>query len=239
MAHQGLHRRIAISTQAACNQLGSELRCVIELLHHDLHLLLLLVYGVGALATGLVIAVGLSIVSAICSAATAYLIVTFLVLRIAAHTREARRTAVQVVSLPKICLADITRVMEDIPVERYVTNEDLDNCSVHQLRSMLTMRRPRNGYDEEWSRVVRNPNVSRAELVACIRKFRTTQSDTCCICFEEYKTGDILRVLPKCHHEFHCCCIEEWAKTFVTSNKSRKGCPTCPLCNDSIKLKAV
>lgn len=239
MTNFGRHSRIALSTQAAFNRLGDEFRCVADLLQHDIHLLLLLVYGVGALTTGLVIGVGLSIVSAICSAASAYLIVTFVVLRIAAQTREARRTAVQVVSLPKICLADITRVMEEIPVERYVANKDLDNCSVHHLRSMLTMRRPRNGHDKEWARAMRDPNISRAELVASVRKCKTTQSDTCCICFEEYKTGDVLRVLPKCHHEFHCYCIEEWAKTFVTSNKSRKGCPKCPLCNDSIKLKAV
>lgn len=233
-----LHRRIAMRTREACNHLGDEFRCVADLLQRDLHLLLLLVYGIGALTSGLVIGVGLSLVLALLSAALAYLFVTFIVLRIAAHRREIRRT-VQVVTLPKICLADITKVMEDIPLEKYVANNDLDDCSSHQLRIMLTMRRPRNGNNAEWVKAIRDPSVSKADLVASVQKFRTAQSNTCCICFEEYKTGDVLRVLPKCHHEFHPSCIEAWAKTFVTSNKSRKGCPKCPLCNDSIKLKAV
>lgn len=36
-----------------------------------------------------------------------------------------------------------------------------------------------------------------------------SSDDTCVICLEDYKTGDLLRELP-CSHRFHAPCIDEW-----------------------------
>ncbi|XP_059624792.1 RING-H2 finger protein ATL78-like [Cornus florida] len=44
----------------------------------------------------------------------------------------------------------------------------------------------------------------------------------CVICLSEFKEGECLRVLPKCNHGFHVCCIDEW----LSSHSS------CPICRD-------
>ncbi|XP_021728105.1 RING-H2 finger protein ATL78-like [Chenopodium quinoa] len=42
----------------------------------------------------------------------------------------------------------------------------------------------------------------------------------CVICLSEFKGGEKVRILPKCHHGFHVNCIDKW----LSSNSS---CPTC------------
>ncbi|XP_021713929.1 RING-H2 finger protein ATL78-like [Chenopodium quinoa] len=42
----------------------------------------------------------------------------------------------------------------------------------------------------------------------------------CVICLSEFKGGEKVRILPKCHHGFHVKCIDKW----LGSNSS---CPTC------------
>ena len=223
------------------NDVLEDLQHVATLLRRDLHLMLLLVYGVGALSSGLVIGVNFSIPSAICCSACAYLLVTYGVLRAAEATRgnedvEATR------HLPKICNEDITRIMEDIPVEKYVTDADLNSCSIPELRTMLAMKRPRSGCDAGWLRAMRDSHIDKAELLDYVRKYKAMQSDTCAICFEEYQSNDAVKVLPRCGHRFHPACVESWARTFVTAppgtrSCNKRGCPTCPLCNDKISLK--
>ncbi|KAK7345213.1 hypothetical protein VNO77_15793 [Canavalia gladiata] len=47
---------------------------------------------------------------------------------------------------------------------------------------------------------------------------------TCCsICLGDYKSNDLLRVLPDCEHLFHLKCIDPWLRLH----------PTCPLCRTS------
>jgi len=233
-----------LQTRVACalNDVAEDLWHVATLLRCDLHLLLLLVYGVGALSSGLVIGVNYSIPSAICCSACAYLLVTYAVLRAAEAARgnEDREAAH---SLPQICNEDITRIIEDIPVEKYVVDADLNSCSISQLRSMLAMKRPRSCHDPGWVKAMRDPNIDKTELLEYVRKYKSMQSDTCAICFEDYIANDAVKVLPRCGHRFHPACVESWARTFVTPPGSRsrscnhKGCPTCPLCNGKIGLK--
>ncbi|KAJ6828128.1 receptor homology region, transmembrane domain- and RING domain-containing protein 1 [Iris pallida] len=45
-------------------------------------------------------------------------------------------------------------------------------------------------------------------------------AETCAICLEDYKDGEILRVLP-CLHEFHTVCVDSWLTKWGTS------CPVC------------
>ncbi|KAL9690383.1 hypothetical protein QQ045_010781 [Rhodiola kirilowii] len=42
----------------------------------------------------------------------------------------------------------------------------------------------------------------------------------CVICLSEFATSERVRILPKCHHGFHVCCIDKWLKC-------HSSCPTC------------
>ncbi|KAF5751812.1 RING zinc finger protein [Tripterygium wilfordii] len=45
----------------------------------------------------------------------------------------------------------------------------------------------------------------------------------CVICLSEFTPGDRVRLLPKCNHGFHVCCIDKWLS-------SHSSCPTCRHC---------
>ncbi|XP_071708129.1 RING-H2 finger protein ATL70-like [Rutidosis leptorrhynchoides] len=45
----------------------------------------------------------------------------------------------------------------------------------------------------------------------------------CAICLVNYKSTDVVRVLPECKHLFHVSCVDTWLKTH----------PTCPVCRKS------
>ncbi|CAO2827727.1 unnamed protein product [Amaranthus hypochondriacus] len=45
-------------------------------------------------------------------------------------------------------------------------------------------------------------------------------STECVICLSEFKTGEKIRILPKCNHGFHVKCIDKWLN-------SHSSCPTC------------
>ncbi|KAE8668906.1 coniferylaldehyde 5- hydroxylase [Hibiscus syriacus] len=46
--------------------------------------------------------------------------------------------------------------------------------------------------------------------------------ETCAICLEDYKDGEILKILP-CQHDFHSSCVESWLTKWGTF------CPVCKL----------
>lgn len=50
---------------------------------------------------------------------------------------------------------------------------------------------------------------------------------SCSVCLTEFEEGDDLRLLPKCSHAFHVCCIDTWLR-------SHKNCPLCraPIVNE-------
>ena len=45
--------------------------------------------------------------------------------------------------------------------------------------------------------------------------------ETCCICQDDYATGDKLRILP-CDHAYHVQCIDPWLKTNGACAQCRK-----------------
>jgi hypothetical protein len=53
---------------------------------------------------------------------------------------------------------------------------------------------------------------------------KTDSTATCCsICLADYKSSDMLRLLPDCGHLFHLNCIDPWLRLH----------PTCPVCRTS------
>jgi len=55
--------------------------------------------------------------------------------------------------------------------------------------------------------------------------FKFSHLESCPICFEDYKNGDRITVLPKCNHTFHPQCIGGWL------TKS----PLCPMCRANVR----
>ncbi|CAI8619089.1 unnamed protein product [Vicia faba] len=45
----------------------------------------------------------------------------------------------------------------------------------------------------------------------------------CVICLSEFTNGEKVRILPKCNHGFHVCCIDKWLK-------EHSSCPKCRQC---------
>ncbi|XP_059428333.1 RING-H2 finger protein ATL70-like [Corylus avellana] len=53
---------------------------------------------------------------------------------------------------------------------------------------------------------------------------KTDSTATCCsVCLADYKSSDMLRLLPDCGHLFHLKCIDPWLRLH----------PTCPVCRTS------
>lgn len=113
------------------------------------------------------------------------------------------------------------RTIQSMPMEEFKSPDDLRKTSIHDLKERLKRRE-----------VNYSSCVERNELVSLLASFRggPSNNDTCAICCEEYITGDILRLLRRCKHEFHLECLDKWA--FTSVNADRK--PACPLCNQSL-----
>ena len=128
-------------------------------------------------------------------------------------------------------LSGIIDLVASMPVEEYVAEDSYDKCSISQLKKMLEIRTNCNGGS---TGVVTQDFVEKRELVDAVRKCRKC-SDSCIICFEEYNTGDPIRVLPRCGHEFHVECVDQWAYTYASSANRRNQQPSCPLCKVALK----
>ena len=129
-------------------------------------------------------------------------------------------------------LSGIIDLVASMPVEEYVAEDSYDKCSISQLKKMLEIRHNCNGNTAE-----RNSSqnfVEKRELVDEVKRRRKC-SDSCIICFEEYNAGDPIRVLPKCGHEFHVECVDQWAYTYASSANRRNQQPSCPLCKVALK----
>ena len=105
-----------------------------------------------------------------------------------------------------------------LPIEVFTRPCDLAKESVKKLRNKLRQR----GVDTSQC-------IEKKELVA---KLTDTDSsgESCCICVEQYRGGDLLRVLPACGHLFHVSCIDKWI--YQTAEKEQAIC--CPLCKKAI-----
>ena len=124
-------------------------------------------------------------------------------------------------------LSKIIQMIQSLPMEEFVSNDDYGNCKISQLKQMLAVR------NSDSQSAVFMGGLERHQLEQAV-KDRRNFCDTCSICHEEYQPGDLLRVLPNCRHEFHLECIDQWAFTFSNANKCGRN-PSCPLCNKEIQ----
>lgn len=128
---------------------------------------------------------------------------------------------------------EIVDLVLKLPIEEFVPLEEMEHCRVSTLQEMLKRRMPKEDNSQSHP-----PNfVEKRDLVAAVQA-RRNYNESCCICYEDYQTGDPLRVLPKCRHEFHVDCLDSWAYTFANKNhkneNNRQRQPTCPLCNTTL-----
>ena len=133
-------------------------------------------------------------------------------------------------------LSEIITVVASMPVEEYVpdTKDSYGKCSVSQLKKMLEVRETCVPSTGTTSSAAPRDFVERGELVEAVRQCRKS-NDSCIICLEEYNAGDPIRVLPKCGHEFHVECVDQWAYTCASSANRHKQNPSCPLCKVALK----
>ena len=117
-------------------------------------------------------------------------------------------------------IREIVDLVLKLPIEEFVSQNRMASCSVAQLRQMYQAR-------DASGNAVPASFVEKQDLVRAVRE-RRNYNDNCCICCEDYQVGDPLRVLPKCRHEFHVECLDQWAYTFANKRNHRN--PTCPLC---------
>ncbi|CAL8470059.1 g9601 [Coccomyxa elongata] len=111
---------------------------------------------------------------------------------------------------------EVAGVVQSLPMEDFVTRDDLQCCSLHELREKLRQRG------------VKEVGLERNEAVERVLAADggTTSSASCSICCEDYTSGEVLRRLP-CKHKFHLECIDRW---FLSSTDYSRPV-ACPMCN--------
>lgn len=50
--------------------------------------------------------------------------------------------------------------------------------------------------------------------------------ETCSVCYEDFKNGENVHILPRCNHVFHIDCVDTWL------SKS----PVCPMCRANVRV---
>lgn len=136
-------------------------------------------------------------------------------------------------------------------MEDFVTKDDLQRCSLHELREKLRQRGVKEvglerneavervlaadgGTTSRWvhssysivrSIVCMGPMVCFMNLMADMERLCGC-SASCSICCEDYTSGEVLRRLP-CKHKFHLECIDRW---FLSSTDYSRPV-ACPMCN--------
>ncbi|TVU27993.1 hypothetical protein EJB05_19499, partial [Eragrostis curvula] len=81
-----------------------------------------------------------------------------------------------------------------------------------------TIERSRSGLDPFSVAAIPTMNYS-------CETFQSKDDAQCSICLGEYKEKEILRIMPKCRHNFHLECIDVWLQKQTT----------CPICRISLK----
>ncbi|KAB2057713.1 hypothetical protein ES319_A11G185600v1 [Gossypium barbadense] len=87
-----------------------------------------------------------------------------------------------------------------------------------------------------WRRrnLVKSVDSKTVEALPCVafgsaRLSQCHAGETCAICLEDYKDGEILKILP-CQHDFHSSCVESWLTKWGTF---------CPVCKHDMITKTA
>eukprot|EP00986_Skeletonema_menzelii_P005863 scaffold2201_cov143-Skeletonema_menzelii.AAC.1 len=202
-----------------------ELMYVYQLLRENQGLLILLVGGICSMMCALVSGLeNVDLTCALCLSTALYGITTLLV------ARSARRMVIQNShqGKPKLTKAEVRKMMNSIPKEAYVPNDDLDTCDVATIKEMISNR------GQKWPNAHSSAEIKKKDAIYQLCQ-TTRRSHDCVICMSSFSRGETILILPLCHHEFHKACIDQWAGTFASGScrrlDAKRGNPTCPLCN--------
>jgi E3 ubiquitin-protein ligase RNF38/44 len=124
----------------------------------------------------------------------------------------------------------ITSVIQSLPLEKYMTREDLKKCSISELKERIhELQKGKN--KGEAANLDLDTVIEKDELIEAICRSSNvnSSSSTCIICCEDYESGDTLRVL-NCGHKFHLECIDRW---FLSSTDYSRPA-ACPMCNTEL-----
>ena len=133
------------------------------------------------------------------------------------HNQEHRRRQAK--------MEELTQLVQCMPVEEFVPEEDLPTLSISQLKELLQRRGAAQKELDSY--------MDRQNMMEALHK-RRKYCDTCCICFESYEPAEPIRILPKCGHEIHIECLDKWVYTFVSRSKQDQS-PSCPLCKKGLR----
>ena len=214
-----------------------ELVYVARVLRDNQGLMILLIGGISSMVMAIVAGLDdVHVMRALMLSITCYGITTILV------ARSARRIVNQHIASQngdrkKLSCADVNKIVQAIPEEKFVSNDELESCDLSCIESMLRCRQisvPEAFNDTDDTDTAEDSEQKRRSLLKELIQHRN-YNDTCCICLSQFVNGERIRVLPSCKHEFHSHCISQWAKTFATKGRSsfcssKRGIPTCPLC---------
>lgn len=203
-----------------------ELMYVYQLLRENQGLLILLVGGICSMMCALLAGLeNVGLMCALCLSTALYGITTLLV------ARSARRMVIQNShqGKPKLTRSDVKKMLDAIPSETYVPDDDLVNCDAEIIKEMISHRGQKCSNNAQSSDEIKKKDVI-YQLCQTTRR-----SHDCVICMSSFRRGESILILPMCHHEFHKTCIDQWAITFASGSSRRldakRGNPTCPLCN--------
>lgn len=217
--------RMIHQTIEFCNL--DELVFVFCLLRENRGLLILLIGGVTSMMMALLAGLeDVNMVRAFSLSISCYSITTVLVARSARTIAYGNSTQSKE---DKLSRTDLKHIMESIPTESFVSGNEMEHYDTRLLLKMLG-----NRSDESVQHC--KTGVTKQNLMNVLSRKRN-YNDDCCICLTAFEKGQTIRVLPRCHHEFHKCCIDRWALTFATKQYEfnttcrKRGRPTCPLCN--------
>jgi hypothetical protein len=227
-----LFGRLFHQTLELCNM--DEMVYVACILREHQGLLILLIGGIASMMMALIAGLeDVSMLKAFFLSVACYGLTTIIV------ARSARNIVHSNISLGmevKLSCTELKQIMESIPQENFLPEEEMENCDPALLVEMLFNR------SEASTNITESlKGVSKQNLTEYLRKKRNC-NDSCCICLTDFERGEIIRVLPSCHHEFHKSCIDKWAQTFATRRYDadlygKRGRPTCPLCNTVLKKR--